>query len=115
MAKPGPMQQALLAVLGATQGEASTMELYQALLGTYKPLSPAAIFIALDRMSKKGLIASRKGDPLPERGGKARLFYKITKDGRAALREVERSNVLLRSLFKFRPALAGQGGGRGKR
>jgi PadR family transcriptional regulator PadR len=83
----GPLQQALLTVLFSAKGEeVTTVEIYEALLDKYKPLSLPSIFITLDRMGKRGLVASRKGDPLPERGGKGRLYYKITKKGLATLR-----------------------------
>lgn len=48
----------------------------------------SGIFIPLNRLEKKGLIASELGDPTPERGGKRKRFYKITDEGFAALKEV---------------------------
>jgi PadR family transcriptional regulator, regulatory protein PadR len=97
----GPLQQALLTVLCCTTGELTTIEIYETLRGKYKPLSLASIFITLDRMSRKGLVTSRKSDPLPERGGKARLLYKITKNGRAALRQMENMRAAVGTLKPF--------------
>jgi DNA-binding PadR family transcriptional regulator len=94
----GPLQQALLTVLYRTKDELTTIEIYETLRAIYKPLSPASIFITLDRMSRKGFIASRKTEPLPERGGKARLLYKITKDGRAVLRQAENMQAAVSTL-----------------
>ena len=39
-------------------------------------------------MEKEGLVKSREGDPLPERGGRPRVYYKLTALGqRAALED----------------------------
>lgn len=35
----------------------------------------------LARLEKKGFVESRMGDPLPERGGRARRYYKIEISG----------------------------------
>ena len=94
----GPLQQALLMVLLYAKGDLTTIEVYDALLGKYEPLSLASIFITLDRMHRKGWVTRRKGEPLPERGGKARLHYKITKNGRAILREAENMRAALNTL-----------------
>jgi PadR family transcriptional regulator PadR len=100
----GRLQEAILMALLNTKGEATTLELYEMLSGKHKPLLLSSIFIALDRMSRKKLVTRRKGDPLPQRGGKARLYYKITNSGRAALREVENTRTALSSLSKVRLA-----------
>jgi len=44
-------------------------------------------------MGKKNFVTRRKGKPLPERGGKARYYYKITSKGRAAVIEARRSTA----------------------
>jgi DNA-binding PadR family transcriptional regulator len=85
----GPLQQALLTVLYSANTDLAAIDIYQALLGKYDPLSPASIFITLDRMGRKGFVKSRKGHSLSQRGGKARLLYKITAYGRAQLRQTE--------------------------
>jgi DNA-binding PadR family transcriptional regulator len=95
----GALQQTLLTVLACAKGERTTFEIYKALLGKYEPLTAPAIFITLDRMYNRGLVTRRKGDPLPERGGKARLYYKITRAGRAALREAENTHAAVRTLI----------------
>lgn len=46
-----------------------------------------AVYVALRRLEKKGLVRSRIGDPLPERGGRARKFYEVTPSGMEVLRE----------------------------
>jgi DNA-binding PadR family transcriptional regulator len=56
----------------------------------------------LDRMGKKGLVTIRKGEPLPERGGKARLYYGLTNTGRAALQQAEQTSAMLGALKEIR-------------
>lgn len=48
--------------------------------------SLGAIYTTLDRMEAKGFVSSWTGDPTPERGGRAKRFFKIQADGKAALR-----------------------------
>lgn len=45
-----------------------------------------ALFTALDRLETKGLVRSRLGPPLDERGGRARRHYAVTAAGRQAVR-----------------------------
>ena len=46
-----------------------------------------AVYVALGRLEDKGLLRSRQGNPLPERGGRARKYYEVTPAGVGALRE----------------------------
>jgi len=49
----------------------------------------SGIYIPLGRLEKVELVESYFGDPLPERGGKRRRFYRITKAGFTALKEIK--------------------------
>lgn len=50
-----------------------------------RPVAQAAVFIALSRLEKKGLVTSR----LDERdGGRARRYFKLTRPGLAAVKEI---------------------------
>jgi PadR family transcriptional regulator, regulatory protein PadR len=92
----GRQQEAILATLLSLKTEATTNDVHEVLGGRH---SLPAIFIALDRMAKKKLVEVRKGDPIPQRGGKARLYYKITPSGKAALTEVRRAQAFQNSLI----------------
>jgi PadR family transcriptional regulator, regulatory protein PadR len=46
----------------------------------------AGIYAALERLEAKGLVRSERGDPTPERGGKARTYFEVTGAGLKALR-----------------------------
>lgn len=50
-----------------------------------KPLR-GSIYVTLDRLEKKNYLTSRMGDPTPERGGKARRYFRVTPAARQALR-----------------------------
>jgi PadR family transcriptional regulator PadR len=47
--------------------------------------SPGALYTTLHRMEDKGLITFRDGSPTPERGGRAKRFVAVTREGRTAL------------------------------
>jgi PadR family transcriptional regulator PadR len=51
-----------------------------------RTVSPGAIYTALDRLEHRGLVASRLGDPTPQRGGKRKRFYSLQPAGAEVLR-----------------------------
>ena len=53
---------------------------------TKRPVAIGAVYITLDRLVRKGWLASKLGDPSPERGGRAKRFYTVTARGKVALR-----------------------------
>lgn len=52
---------------------------------TGRSASVAAVYAALERLASRGWVESWMSDPLPERGGRARRHYGLTKAGAAAL------------------------------
>jgi PadR family transcriptional regulator PadR len=40
------------------------------------------LYPALRALEREGLLKSRDGEPLPERGGRPRVYYKLTAEGR---------------------------------
>lgn len=52
---------------------------------TGRTASPGAMYTTLHRMEDKGLIRFREGSPTPERGGRAKRYVQVTKEGRTAL------------------------------
>jgi DNA-binding PadR family transcriptional regulator len=54
---------------------------------TGREIHRAAVYVTLQRLEDKGLITTRLGTPLPERGGKARRLVDVTAAGRAAVRD----------------------------
>src|SRR5271163_3096769 len=61
-----------------------------------------SVYAALERLETKGLVASSLGDPTPERGGKAKRYFRITKEG---LRQVHATRRVLTRLWRTLPNL----------
>ena len=81
-------QMVLLAVLCAAQeGDADGSPGYDALTTrTRRRVARGAVYMTLDRLEKKGLLSSSLTAPTPERGGRAKRCYRVTKPALAALR-----------------------------
>jgi DNA-binding PadR family transcriptional regulator len=62
---------------------------------TGRTISAGALYTALDRMEKRGLVVSRLGDPTPERGGKRKRLYTLQPTGERALARVYESLRLM--------------------
>lgn len=59
-------------------------------------LARGTVYVTLDRLERKGYLASSFGDPTPERGGKAKRLFKITAAGKTALADAERALARMR-------------------
>jgi PadR family transcriptional regulator PadR len=57
---------------------------------TGKTWAFGAIFISLDRLERKRYIESFLGEETPDRGGRRKRFYNVTKEGFKALGEIRR-------------------------
>ena len=58
---------------------------------TGRSASRGAVYITLERLEKKGYLKSHFADPTPERGGKAKRYFKIESLGVRALRDSGRA------------------------
>ncbi len=56
---------------------------------TGKYWSIGAIYDVLDRLVQKDLLSGFEGAPVAERGGRSRRYYRITKGGFEALKEIQ--------------------------
>jgi PadR family transcriptional regulator PadR len=65
-----------------------------------RDVSVGSVYAALERLEVKGLVVSSLGDPTPERGGKAKRYFKITKEG---LRQVRETRRVLTQLWQTIP------------
>ncbi len=54
---------------------------------TGRKVSTGALYTALDRLARKGLVSSTMSDPTPERGGRSKRYYALRAAGATALRE----------------------------
>jgi DNA-binding PadR family transcriptional regulator len=53
---------------------------------TQRDSAPGAIYTTLDRLETKGFVRSSLGEATPERGGRAKRYFKVTAQGRRALK-----------------------------
>jgi DNA-binding PadR family transcriptional regulator len=64
---------------------------------TGRAVSPGALYTALDRLDKRGMVSSRLGEPTPQRGGKRKRHYTLQPAGERALARVYESIRLMAS------------------
>ncbi len=67
-----------------------------------RSVSVGTVYAALERLEAKGLVTSSLGDPTPERGGKAKRFFRVTKEG---LRQAQETRRVLTRLWQALPDL----------
>lgn len=67
-----------------------------------RDVSVGSIYAALERLETKSLVVSSLGDSTPERGGKAKRYFRITNDG---LRQVHETRRVLTKLWQTIPDL----------
>jgi PadR family transcriptional regulator len=58
---------------------------------TEREPAPGALYTTLDRLEEKGLVASKYGDPTPERGGRAKRYFTVTGAGVRAVTRAQRA------------------------
>jgi PadR family transcriptional regulator PadR len=61
-----------------------------------------SLYATLERLEQKGLISSELGEPTPERGGRAKKYFRVTTKG---LREVRVTQRALQKLWQDLPRL----------
>ena len=58
---------------------------------TERDPAPGALYTTLDRLEDKGLVTSKYGDPMPERGGRAKRYFTVTARGVRAVARAQRA------------------------
>lgn len=61
-----------------------------------------SIYATLSRLEEKSLVVSELGDPTPERGGRAKAFFRLTAKG---LKEVRDAQATLTRMWSGIPGL----------
>ena len=69
---------------------------------TGREVALGSVYAALDRLEEKDLVSSALGDPTPERGGRAKRYFRVTKKG---MREVQAARTALTNLWRGLPRL----------
>jgi len=64
---------------------------------TGRAVSQGALYTALDRLERRGLVTSRLGDPTPQRGGKRKRLYTLQPAGERALARIYESMRMMAS------------------
>lgn len=72
----------------------------------HRKITRGALYTTLERLEAKTYLRSRFGDPVPERGGRARRYYAVTARGVAALRT---SRNAFRNLYQGLETMLGEG------
>jgi len=72
--------------------------------GTGREVGIGSVYAALERLQQKGLVDSRLGAPTPERGGRAKRYFRVTAAG---LRQVRATQKALVALWRGLPQLEG--------
>jgi PadR family transcriptional regulator PadR len=67
-----------------------------------REVSVGSVYAALDRLETKGLVASRLGESTPERGGRAKRYFRVTQQG---LRTIHETRRVLSTLWQSLPSL----------
>jgi len=62
---------------------------------TGRAVSYGAVYTTLDRLERKGFVSFRLGESTPERGGRARKYFRVEPAGRDALRETRHALTVM--------------------
>jgi PadR family transcriptional regulator PadR len=62
---------------------------------TKKNISYGSLYNSLNNLARKGYLAFYKGEPTEERGGKRKIYYSITPQGKAALKNATQFHLNL--------------------
>lgn len=107
----GEFEQLILFALVELEDEAYGAAIGRAIEDrTGRQVSAGAIYTALDRLSARGLVTARIGEPTAQRGGRRRKYYRLEPAGATELR---RSVDVIRTMSDgLMPKLDGMVGSR---
>jgi PadR family transcriptional regulator PadR len=84
-------EETILIALHRLGGEGHGPSLREQLIAlTGRSIVYGTLYNSLEYLIRKGYIRSQRGEPTPERGGKAKSVYRITQEGRQALLDTKR-------------------------
>ena len=67
-----------------------------------KTLMYGTLYNTLSQLLRKGYVVKSKGDPTPERGGRSKMFYRVTPEG---LKAMKKAQELHKSIWEGIPEL----------
>jgi DNA-binding PadR family transcriptional regulator len=71
---------------------------------TGREMLQGSVYATLERLEAKGLVFSQLGEATPQRGGRAKRYFKLTAEGVRQVREAQRA---LEALWVGLPQSAG--------
>jgi PadR family transcriptional regulator len=71
---------------------------------TKREVKLGSVYATLERLEEKGFVVSELGEPTQERGGRAKRYFHVTKQGMSAVRETRQ---VLTRLWQGVPELEG--------
>jgi DNA-binding PadR family transcriptional regulator len=71
---------------------------------TGREMLQGSVYATLERLEAKGLVTSHLGEATPQRGGRAKRYFKLTAEGVRQVREAQRA---LEALWVGLPQSAG--------
>jgi len=71
---------------------------------TGREMLKGSVYATLERLEAKGLLSSQLGEATPQRGGRAKRYFKLTAEGIRQLRDAQRA---LEALWVELPQSAG--------
>ena len=78
----GQLELMVLLAVVHPEGEAYGVQISKSIeQASGREVSLASVYVALERLERKGLITSSLGEPTPQRGGRARTYFKPTASG----------------------------------
>jgi PadR family transcriptional regulator PadR len=85
----GQFEQLVLTAILSLRDDAYGVSIHSKIEDLAKPkaVSLGAVYVTLDRLEDKGYLASWLSHPTPERGGRAKRFYRLEALGERVLRE----------------------------
>jgi PadR family transcriptional regulator, regulatory protein PadR len=88
----GEFEHIILLALLRLEGRAYGVTVRQEIeVRTRREVSIGAVYATLDRLESKGFVATHRGDPTPERGGRSKRFFRVTATGVAAVSRTHRA------------------------
>ena len=92
----GEFEQLVLLALLRRDNRAYGMEIREEIEArTGREVSYGAVYTTLDRLEATGFVSHVLGAPTPERGGRARKYFRVRPEGSAALAESRRALTVM--------------------
>ena len=110
----GPIEYMVMwGVQAVEESEAYGMEIFDAIREKYQEISFGSVYASLERLTWKGYVESKLGEPEAKRGGRARKYYRVSGLGKRVYDATEQlySSMRIGGKQRLVPA-TGKAGGR---